>query len=186
MTMRNSRFVTTAAVPLLALALSACNDERASVEPPRPAAAPVPANARLVLSDSAARAGDIVTIAAFASIPGDGAIGSFTARLLYDTLQLRIVDSDSPDDGALRAVNPVEGQYRVAGAHAQGLRDGLLFRFKARVTDPRGLRRIALAIDELHSTRFAELTQKLEVQDGRSELLLGMKGVKVQPPEQRQ
>ncbi|MGQ0648665.1 MAG: hypothetical protein ACT4P7_13965 [Gemmatimonadaceae bacterium] len=174
-----SRPVTTCASAVAALAtimLAAC-DDRVSVEPPRPVPPPVPANAWIVLSDSGARAGSEISISAFATIPEGGAIGSFSARLLYDTLQLRVGLPDELPDGAVRAVNPIEGAHRIAGASARGLGNGLLFRVRARVIDPRGLRRIALAIDELHSTRFAELTSALQVTDGRAELLSGMKHV---------
>ncbi|MCC6316590.1 MAG: hypothetical protein IT361_02775 [Gemmatimonadaceae bacterium] len=170
-------------LPLAVCALIVACDDRVTVAPPQPLAPPVPANARLVLSDSTARVGDVVTVTAYAALPEGGAIGSFTARMLYDSLQLDVMEAEEPGDGALRAVNPVTGAWRLAGASDRGLREGLLFRVKARVKDPRGLRRIALAIDELHSTRFAELTRSLDIRDGRAELLSGIKGMRVQQKE---
>lgn len=157
-------------------------DDRVTVEPPRPVHAPISANARLVLSDSGARAGDLVAISAYGvTTEKSGGVGSFTARLLYDTLQLRVEDVDQLNDGALRAHNPIDGEYRLAGAHAQGIPDGLLFRVKARVIDPKGLRRIALAVDELHSVQLVDVTQQVLVQDGRVELLGNTPGLRVQP-----
>jgi hypothetical protein len=161
--------------------LVGCNDERATVSPPRPVAPPIASNAWIVVSDSAARAGSEVTVSAFASSEAGGAVGSFTARFLYDTLQLSVLGPDSIADGALRAVNPVPGEFRIAGASAQGLAGGLLFRVRARVVDPRGLRRLGLVLDEMHSIKFADLTTQLEVQDTRDALLSGVAGLRQQP-----
>jgi hypothetical protein len=164
----------------LALLATACSD-REAVRPPDPTPPPISSNAWLHLSDSAAKAGDVVYVSAFATSPEGGSIGSFTARLLYDSLMLSMVEADSVNDGAMRAVNPVPGEHRIAGATAQGLRDGLLFRMKAVVRDPRGLRRIGLLLDELHSTRSVELTKHVAVKDGRAELLSTTPNVRVAP-----
>ena len=145
----------------------------------------MPANAWILLSDSNARAGSTVAVSAYARSPQAGAIGSFTARLLYDSLQLKVVEVDSVGDGAMRAVNPVPGDHRIAGADAKGIRDGLLFRVRVQVIDPRGLRRVGLVLDEMHSIRFAELTKSLDVKDGRAELLSSMPGVRTAPPKER-
>ncbi len=166
--------------------LTGCSDDRVAVSPPRPMPAPVASNAWIVVSDSTARAGSEVTIAAFASSEAGGAVGSFTARFLYDSLQLQVLAADSVGDDALRAMNPIAGEYRIAGASAQGLPGGLLFRLRAKVIDPRGLRRLGLVLDELHSIKFADLTTKLEVRDTRAALLTGVPGLQIQPlPEQR-
>lgn len=168
---------------LLAAVLTAgCNDERTSIAPPRPVAPAIPSNAWIVVSDSTARAGSEVTVSAFASSEAGGAVGSFTARFLYDTLQLAVIGPDSIADGALRAVNPVPGEFRIAGASASGLPGGLLFRVRARVVDPRGLRRLGLVLDEMHSIKFADLTTQLEVRDTRDALLSGVAGLRQQPP----
>ncbi|MFN8667978.1 MAG: hypothetical protein U0164_12445 [Gemmatimonadaceae bacterium] len=170
--------------PWLALALTAavaCADERASIAPPRPAPMPIAANAWILVSDTLARAGHEVTISAFARADSGGAVGSFTARFLYDSLQLQLIGPDSVSDATLRAVNPVVGEYRVAGAAARGIPDGLLFRVRARVIDPRGLRRLGLLLDELHSVALADLTPRLTVQDTRAALYSGMPNVRVVP-----
>jgi len=170
-----------AALVLSLGSLAGCNDERAGIAPPRPVPLPVPSNAWIVVSDSAAPAGREVTVAAFASSEAGGAVGSFTARFLYDSLQLQILGADSVSDQVLRAMNPIPGEHRIAGASAQGLPGGLLFRLRARVIDPRGLRRLGLIIDEMHSIKFADLTTQLEVHDTRAALLAGIPGLRVQP-----
>lgn len=175
-----------AALVLTVVALAGCNDERAGVSPPRPVPLPVASNAWFVISDSTAVAGREVSIAAFASSDSGGAIGSFTARFLYDSLQLQVIGPDSIADQAMRAINPIAGQHRIAGAAAQGLPGGLLFRVRAKVIDPRGLRRLGLIIDEMHSVQFADLTTKLEVRDTRAALFAGTPGLKVEPAQPKQ
>lgn len=171
-------------LPVSLLALGACYDDR-SISPPPPAPPPVPANAQLIVSDTNAKAGAEVLVSAYAKSEDGGSIGSFTARLLYDTLQLRVIEADSVNDDAMRAVNPLPGAYRIAGASARGISNGLLFRVRARVIDPRALRRIGLVIDELHSTGFAELTKALEVNDGLDALLSSLPGIHVSRKPER-
>lgn len=175
-----------AAIVLSVVALAGCNDERAGVSPPRPVPLPVASNAWFVISDSMAVAGREVSIAAFASSDSGGAIGSFTARFLYDSLQLQVIGPDSIADQAMRAINPIAGAHRIAGAAAQGLPGGLLFRVRAKVIDPRGLRRLGLIIDEMHSVQFADLTTKLQVRDTRAALFAGTPGLKVEPAQPKQ
>lgn len=175
-----------ATIVLSIVALAGCNDERAGVSPPRPVPLPVAANAWFVISDSTAVAGREVSIAAFASSDSGGGIGSFTARFLYDSLQLQVIGPDSIADQAMRAINPIAGEHRIAGAAAQGLPGGLLFRVRAKVIDPRGLRRLGLIIDEMHSVQFADLTTKLEVRDTRAALFAGTPGLKVEPAQPKQ
>jgi len=170
------------AAVVFTVAAVGCNDERPAVEPPRPQLLPVASNAWIVVSDSTPAVGDEVVISAYAASPEGGSIGSFTARFLYDSLQLQVVSSDSIGDQVLRAVNPIVGEQRIAGAAATGIPGGLLFRVRARVLDPRGVQRLGLLVDEMHSVTFAELTSRLEVRDTRAALLAGMKGVRVQPP----
>lgn len=182
----NRRRASLAALALSVVALAGCNDERAGVSPPRPTPLPVASNAWFVLSDSTAVAGREVSIAAFASSDSGGAIGSFTARFLYDSLQLQVLGPDSIADQAMRAINPIAGAHRIAGAATQGIPGGLLFRVRAKVIDPRGLRRLGLIIDEMHSVQFADLTTKLEVRDTRAALFAGTPGLKVQPAAPKQ
>ncbi len=182
---RRARGGLTALVLSIAV-LAGCNDERAGVSPPRPVPLPVASNAWFVISDSTAVAGREVSIAAFASSDSGGAIGSFTARFLYDSLQLQVLGPDSIADQAMRAINPIAGEHRIAGASAQGMPNGLLFRLRAKVIDPRGLRRLGLIIDEMHSVQFADLTAKLQVRDTRAALFAGRPGLKVQPDEPKQ
>ena len=185
-TARRTARRTSLALPGAALLVAGCNDERATISPPRPAAPPISANAWILVSDTLARAGTEVTISAFAKADTGGAVGSFTARFLYDSLQLQVVGPDRASDNGLRALNPIIGEYRVAGAAAKGIPSGLLFRVRAKVIDPRGLRRLGLLVDELHSVALADLTPKLEVQDTRAALFSGMPNVRVAPDRSRQ
>lgn len=165
--------------------LAAACSERAAVAPPRPAPPAVASNAWLALSDSTPSVGEEILVSAFARSEAGGPVGSYTARFLYDTLLLQVIGADSVTDGAMRAMNPVPGEFRLAGAAVRGMPDGLLFRVRARVLDRRGVQRMALLLDELHTTQFAELTERLEVRDGRAELLANQKGVRSQPQAER-
>lgn len=166
----------------LALAAASACDDQLMLQPPTPdVTLPRPANARLILSDSGATAGEQVTLSAFVSAQGGDRIGSYTARLLYDTLLLRAHDVEEVNDGALRVANPVRGEYRLAGAAANGLNDGLLFRVRFTVLHPKGLRQIGLVLDELHTARMLDLTSDLTVHDGVDSLLAGRPGVRVRP-----
>jgi hypothetical protein len=180
-THRARRVALLASTALTLVALAACTDEREGVAPPRPVPLPVSTNAWLLVSDTLARAGQEVTITAFARPDSGGAVGSFSARFLYDSLQLRVVGPDSTNDAVLRAVNPIVGEYRVAGAAAKGIPDGVLFRVRATVVNPRGLRRLGLLLDELHSIALTDLTPRLQVQDTRAALFEGMPNVRVSP-----
>ncbi len=158
-------------VGILALAaLGACGDRLAS-DPPAPPPRPELSQATLQWSDSAPPRGAIVTLVASTSPPAGSVVGSYTARLRYDTLQLDVVAVDTLADGGLHAVNPQPGEYRLAGAAASGLPNGVLFRLRVRVRQPAGLQRVALLLDELHTTRLSDLTANLSVQDGRTALL---------------
>jgi hypothetical protein len=138
-----------------------------------------------MLSDTSVKAGAEVLVSAFAESDGGRLIGSFTARLLYDTLMLHVIQADSVRDDVLRAVNPVPGAYRVAGASFKGIPDGLLFRVRARVVDPRALKRIGLVLDEMHSTQFSELTEGLQVNDGLAELQRSTPGLHINRDPER-
>jgi len=55
----------------------------------------------------------------------------------------------------MRAFNPQPGHIRVAGATAEGFRDGRLFAVTFKVKDARALATLELALDELNGTDFA-------------------------------
>lgn len=179
---RNAHAALTVAAALALVVLAACTDDRAAVAPPRPAPLPVSSNAWLLISDTLASAGSEVSIAGFARADSGAAIGSFTARFLYDSLQLQVIGPDSLGDNVLRAMNPLVGEYRLAGSAATGIPMGLLFRLRVKVIDPRGLRRLGLLVDALHSVSLADLTPRLQVQDTREALYAGMPNVRVAPP----
>jgi hypothetical protein len=150
---------------------AACTDrESVAPRPPEPVAAPTLAT--LVLSDSAAAVGSDVVLRVLAMAPDGRRVGSFTVRLLFDTTQLVVEEQPLSTDQALRAINPVPGAYRIAGAQATGFAPGAaLVELRARRRGPHGFARLALAVDELHSVGSEDLTRTLEVRDGRAAYL---------------
>jgi hypothetical protein len=125
----------------------------------------------LTVSDNAPRVGGTVTVTAYAATARSAkAVGSFAAHLRYDTHGLTFVAESRLPTG-LRAFNPQPGHIRVAGAALEGFPDGRLFAVTFRVTEPRALTTMELALDELNGTDFgnrlpaspAERTVRLRV-----------------------
>ena len=55
----------------------------------------------------------------------------------------------------LRVFNPRPGHIQIAGAAADGFRDGRLFAVTIKVNEPRALATLELALDELNDTDFS-------------------------------
>ena len=81
------------------------------------------------------------------------AVGSFAGHVRYDPGGLVFVAGSRLPSG-MRAFNPQPGHIRVAGAAAEGFQDGRLFALTFKVNDPRALRTIELALDEINGTDF--------------------------------
>jgi hypothetical protein len=117
--------------------------------------------ARLEPSVAVARVGDIVQVAL--TVRGTGAtdVGSFTARIAYDSTRLRYVGEVTRDDGALRVINPQPGTLRVAGIAPAGFSDGHLSAVRFSVVRADGLASLRLTVDEMHMTNHADARQSL-------------------------
>lgn len=110
---------------------------------------------RLVVSDSS-HSTAVLTLAL--DIGGAvGRIGSFTARVLYDSTALEFIEEVPVGDGALRAMNPAPGLVRIAGASAQGMDAAKLAQVRFKVNDPAALALVRLELDELHEQTRADL-----------------------------
>jgi len=105
-------------------------------------------------SDEAPRVEATITVTARAAPAPRKAVGSFAGHLRYDAGGLTFVGESQLPTG-MRAFNPQPGHIRVAGAAAEGFRDGRLFAVTFKVNDPRALATIELALDELNGTDFA-------------------------------
>jgi hypothetical protein len=92
-----------------------------------------------------------------------GIVGSYTARIRYDSTALRF-DGEIPiSDKGMRAVNPTAGLVRFAGAAADGFPDGRLATYRFVVLQPNGVRTLSLVVDELHMITRVDVKSALTV-----------------------
>ena len=110
----------------------------------------------LKVSDEAPGVGSTITVTAnVVRARVAQAVGSFAGHLRYDASGLTFVGESRLPTG-MRAFNPQPGHIRVAGAAAEGFRDGRLFAVTFKVNEPRALATIELALDELNGTDFGD------------------------------
>lgn len=124
--------------------------------PPEPAL-----HARLELSDSLAAVGSEVRVALRIGGTSAATVGSFTARLAYDSTGLRYVDETAIADSATRAINPQPGLLRLAGIAPQGFGARRLYEVRFAVLRGGALASLRLTMDELHTTTHADVLPKL-------------------------
>ncbi len=111
---------------------------------------PAPAvEAVLVVSDLAAPSGTPILVSVKANST-TGTVGSYTARMSYDPAALRFDGEVPSEDQALRAVNPLNGLLRFAGASANGFVNGQLASYKFLVVRADGAKTLSLVVDEMH------------------------------------
>ena len=132
----------------------------ACVEHPRPLAAPgAPQRSDTILyvtvSDPNPPAGSTITVTAMvAPRAGLKAVGSFKARLTYDSTGLTFLQEGKLPTG-MRVLNPRLGRIIAAGAAAEGFQDRRLFAVTFKVQRPAALGSIELSVEELNGTDFA-------------------------------
>ena len=114
----------------------------------------------LVMSDTTPAPGDEVTVTARTrAIDG---VGSFTARLRFDTSRLEFVGIDAAS--GMRAANEREaGVLAVAGADPSGFADDELFTMRFRVIAGNSAEGLQLEITELTGTNFENLMPSLSL-----------------------
>jgi hypothetical protein len=119
----------------------------------------------LVASDSAPPSGTMVSVSVrlVASSSAPPRIGSYTARLVYDTLMLRYAGELTTSDGAARAINPQPGLVRSAGYAIDGISGAQLFGvvFESRRGGAGALRGVEVQLTELHSATHEDLRPRL-------------------------
>ena len=120
----------------------------------------------LVLSNTAPSVGDVIVVSVRAS-SNQGTVGSFTARIKYDSTALRF-DGEMPlDDKGLRAVNPTPGLVRLAGAAASGFSDGQLASYRFFALARNGPQTLSLVVDEMHMITRVDAKSVLTVAPNR-------------------
>ena len=137
----------------------------------RTAAAPdKTSEARLVLSDSAPAAGSRVEVYAQISVVAPDIVGSYTARIRYDSTALAF-DAEIPiADDALRATNAAVGLVRFAGASPSGLPSGRMAGYRFVVLRANGLQSLQLVVDELHTVARTDAARGLRAMPSRVEV----------------
>ena len=150
---------------LTALLVAACMEPR-QVNSPSAALGRDEIGVGLSVSDSAPRPGATVSVLVrLVGASGQApAVGSYTARLSYDTLAFRYAGELALGDRATRIVNPVAGNLRAAGIATGGMAGGRIFGVLFQVRDARAvaaLRDIRVSFAELHSTAREDLRVRL-------------------------
>ena len=117
--------------------------------------------ARLILSDSAAAVGRTVDVFAQVTAETPEIVGSYTARIRYDTTALRYAQEIAIGDDALRATNATSGLLRFAGAAPKGLTGGRLAGYRFVVLRPKATQSLQLVIDEMHAVARTNTASQL-------------------------
>ena len=86
-------------------------------------------------------------------------VASFTARVLFDPATARFAREEALEDGALRVVNPMDGEARIAGIALHGFADTRLMALRFTALAAGATTSMGLMFDELHSTDRADLAQ---------------------------
>ena len=110
----------------------------------------------LSVSDPRPAAGSTVTVTAnVARRSAFKPVAGFKAHLRYDPTGLTFLRESTLPNG-VRAFNPQRGHLIAAGAAAAGFEDGRLFAATFRVQNPGALHSLALDVEELNGTDFAD------------------------------
>jgi hypothetical protein len=146
------------AVGAVLLVQSACTEPVAS----KPIATPDKTmEAQLILSDSAPAAGGTVDVFAQITAATPEIVGSYTARIRYDTTALRYQQELVIGDDALRATNATSGLLRFAGAAPKGLPSGRLAGYRFLVLRANATQSLQLVVEEMHTVSRAELASRM-------------------------
>jgi len=116
----------------------------------------------LIVSDLAPSIGGSLVVSVQAIATG-GTVGSYTARIDYDSTALRFDGEAQMSDQALRATNPVPGRLRFAGASTTGFSDGRLASYKFVVLRADAARTLSLGVDEIHMVTRTDAKSNLIV-----------------------
>ncbi len=155
------RFVFVAAVAATAIA---CSDVEPAGRPNVAAPAPRGVDAELVVSNMAPAPGSEVVVLTRVRGGSDvRRIGSFTARVAFDTTFLRLLGEEPRGDGATRMLNPAAGEARIAGFTTEGFVEGELFALRFSVLQEGALTTLQVAFDELHASDGTDLQQRVQV-----------------------
>jgi len=153
-----------ALVAVVATTAIACSEVAPEVKPNAATPPPRGVEAELVVSNMAPAPGSEVVLLTRVRGGSDvRRIGSFTARVAYDTTRLQLLGEEPLGDAATRALNPAAGEARIAGITTEGFADGELFALRFRVLQESALSTLQVAFDELHASDGTDLQERVQV-----------------------
>lgn len=108
--------------------------------------------ARLVLSSLSVRGGDEVSATVEVHTTADvKAIGSFTARIAFDSTVLELIGEEPASGDVVQVVNPMNGEARAAGISASGFSEAGLLRLRFRARRNGAIEQTFVTLTELHA-----------------------------------
>ena len=135
--------------PVFAFAIAFCGAACSESYRSTPVQNPAP-GVEAVLEISGAATVGTGFVVSVRAISTQGKVGSFTARIRYDSTALRFDGEIPMDDAAMRALNPTPGLLRLAGAAVNGFGDGRLVSYRFVALRESGVQTLSLVVDEIH------------------------------------
>ncbi|MEO8623573.1 MAG: hypothetical protein ABI625_21020 [bacterium] len=169
-TARSSQFARVGVLGVTVVAMLVVNGcaEQASTKAP---GTPEPTmDASLVLSNSSPAVGSSVDVYAQIGTATAGIVGSFTARIRYDSTSLRYEAEIPIADQTMRATNATGGLVRFAGAATAGVPSGRLAGYRFVVLRADAVRTLQLTVDELHTVARTDAASMVRVAPNRVEV----------------
>ena len=127
-------------------------------------------DASLSVSNPSPEPGSTVDVFAQIGTATPGLIGSFTARIRYDSTALRYQEEIPIADGTMRATNAASGLVRFAGAATAGVPAGRLAGYRFLVLRSGAVRTMQLVVDEIHTVTRADGASLLRALPNRVEV----------------
>lgn len=150
------------AAVVLALVVGSCREEGGEA---LVAKAPIRQvnSARLVFSSLGAKRGDEVSARIeVQTAPDVKTIGSYTARIAFDTAGLELVREEPAIGDAVQVVNPLAGEVRAAGISEAGFSEGRLLTLRFRARRDGAIEGATLTLTEVHAIDRADVLHLLE------------------------
>lgn len=127
-------------------------------------------DASLTVSNLSPEPGSTVDVYAQIGTATPGLVGSYTARIRYDSTALRYQEEIPIADGAMRATNAASGLVRFAGAATAGVPAGRLAGYRFIVLRSGAMRTMQLVVDEVHTVTRADGASLLRAVPNRVEV----------------
>lgn len=127
-------------------------------------------DASLSVSNPSPEPGSTVDVFAQIGTATPGLVGSFTARIRYDSTALRYQEEIPIADGTMRATNAASGLVRFAGAATAGVPAGRLAGYRFLVLRSGAVRTMQLVVDEIHTVTRADGASLLRALPNRVEV----------------